>query len=454
MFRVLAAIAAITLSLSPSLAQTPSTLTFEPQAVTGRVAPGSSGAWMRMSWRRLPFGSASNEFENAVVADDDRDGSVRWALSREIPEVSLFFMVDQTTGEVHVGYPDGERPDPLPYPEAMFLRDPQGNFSHIVTTPGFHKFLWVRPGVGAWEVHMSSNSAWANLDPQSSKRLVTTTSLFRPLGPAEVPAGVQKGDVMVAAWTDGATFRDPKWYGGVVDAQMASGAGTLAGNGSWSFAESEKVAKVRVFRTGGSDGVVSVNYATEDESARAGLDYVASAGRVTFGSGEIAKEIDVELVDDALYHIGGRGFRILLSDPAGAPMAGDGVIDVSLYDDDPTPHIALGPDQRVREGNDGPQDVTIEMTLNGMARSPVTVQWFANGAVAGPTKGTVTFAPGEARKSFTLTYVANTTAEANRKISVWVLRPSSTELLRGEATITIVDDDGPPGPERTRAVRH
>jgi hypothetical protein len=62
--------------------------------------------------------------------------------------------------------------------------------------------------------------------------------------------------------------------------------------------ESAGTATVTVTRTGDSSGSVTVHYATSDGSARAGTDYTATSGDLTFAAGVTSKTISVPLLDD------------------------------------------------------------------------------------------------------------------------------------------------------------
>ena len=55
---------------------------------------------------------------------------------------------------------------------------------------------------------------------------------------------------------------------------------------------------INVVRDGGSDGVVSLDYATVDATAIAGQDYTAQSGTVTFQDGETSQSIVIPIIDD------------------------------------------------------------------------------------------------------------------------------------------------------------
>ena len=62
---------------------------------------------------------------------------------------------------------------------------------------------------------------------------------------------------------------------------------------------------------------VSVDYATADGTAKAGADYTATSGTLTFAPGETAKTVSVAILDDAIDE-GKETFLLKLSNPQGA----------------------------------------------------------------------------------------------------------------------------------------
>ena len=76
---------------------------------------------------------------------------------------------------------------------------------------------------------------------------------------------------------------------------------------------------------------VTVDWRTLDGSARAGEDYEAGSGTLTFHPGETAKTVGVTVLDDS--HDEGREFLLLvLSNPSGADMDGEGTIALGIIE--------------------------------------------------------------------------------------------------------------------------
>ncbi|MGE3452747.1 MAG: Ig-like domain repeat protein, partial [Burkholderiales bacterium] len=88
---------------------------------------------------------------------------------------------------------------------------------------------------------------------------------------------------------------------------------------SYSGSEAGGTLTFTVSRVGGSAGAVSVNYATSDGTALAGLDYAPASGTLNWANGDSAdKTFNVTIFNDGVTE-NGESFSAALSGPAGAP---------------------------------------------------------------------------------------------------------------------------------------
>jgi hypothetical protein len=103
-------------------------------------------------------------------------------------------------------------------------------------------------------------------------------------------------------------------------------------------------AYVKVNRTGGSSGTVSVNYSMANISATAGTDYTATSDILSFASGEVTKLISIPIINDTATE-SNETFSITLSNPAGGATLGTpATATVTIVDDDtPTASGQWGP---------------------------------------------------------------------------------------------------------------
>ncbi len=66
----------------------------------------------------------------------------------------------------------------------------------------------------------------------------------------------------------------------------------------YTVAEGSENVEIRIVRNGGSDGAVSLDYLTGNDTAIAGQDYQSRAGTITFQDGETVKSIFVPIIND------------------------------------------------------------------------------------------------------------------------------------------------------------
>ncbi len=88
-----------------------------------------------------------------------------------------------------------------------------------------------------------------------------------------------------------------------------------------------------------SSETVSVDYATSDDSARAGADYTAASGTLTFSPGERSKTVQVAILDDA-HDEAEEAFTLGLSNASGAVIV-DGEATGRIENHDPLPRALV-----------------------------------------------------------------------------------------------------------------
>ena len=85
--------------------------------------------------------------------------------------------------------------------------------------------------------------------------------------------------------------------------------------------ESAGFATVIVVRSAGTSGTVSVDFATSDGSAVAGVDYVATNGTITFADGKFIKSLTIAILNDLLREPT-KTLHVTLSKPTGGATLG------------------------------------------------------------------------------------------------------------------------------------
>jgi surface-anchored protein len=103
----------------------------------------------------------------------------------------------------------------------------------------------------------------------------------------------------------------------------------------YSVNEEDGTATITVTRTHGSDGTITVDYASSDGTATAGTNYTPASGTLTFADGEVSKTFTVSITDDGRVKPD-QTINLTLSNATNGAMLGDqntAVLTV-LQDDD------------------------------------------------------------------------------------------------------------------------
>lgn len=417
--------------------------TFEPKAIVAPVVPGGDAAWMGIGVR---FVNSTTRLEHltAITSDTDRDGLARWVHTEDVVG-GLWLMADMTDGRIVASTRD-RQPPAMPMPPAMFLRDEQGHYAHLMMpqerypTPILWDVLWVRPGVGAWTATLSDGGE-RDFDGVQNGYAVHHVSQMRAVGNSPTPpAGFERGDLLA-----GIDWSMARWFGDRVDSYLddTDGPGTLQLFHPYNLREGAKAsARFGVLRTGGTDGTVTVSYATVNDTAIAGVHYEARAGTLTFGPGELLKTVDVPVINDQVFG-GYANLKLVLSQPAGTTITGNTTATVELIDNDPAP-VIFASDMSVTEGDHGTREVQFPVHISSDAtRVPVGVRWsYRPPPYHEWFTGELTFRPGgPSTQTITIPYEANLTPENNRVILVMIDFSDGVSSSYVDPKITIVDDD-------------
>ena len=141
-------------------------------------------------------------------------------------------------------------------------------------------------------------------------------------------------------WTTSPQQTGYIWIVAVQHGTPAPKPGTLQLSASSSTVnENQGTATVTVNRTGGSDGAVTVHYATSNGTATAGSDYTATSGTLTFAAGETQKTFTVPITDDTAVE-GNETFNVTLSSPTGGAALGSPTSStITIVDNDTAPAV-------------------------------------------------------------------------------------------------------------------
>jgi hypothetical protein len=291
----------------------------------------------------------------------------------------------------------------------------------------------------------------------------------QPNGTLTIPAGQTTGTINVVVNGDrvgepyevfsvnlipanGTAVADGHAVGTIVDDEPTAG---ISGGGDVVEGNSgTKAVTFTVTLSNATDVPVAVSYATADGSATAGGgDYVAKSGTVSFAAGETSKTLTVAVNGDRRGEHG-EFFYVHLTGATNAGVYGSSPGYGRIIDDEPRVSVTGG---SITEGNSGTKLMTFTATLSAAYDQAVTVNYATRdgSAVAGSDyvakSGTLTFAAGETRKTFTVSIKGDKQKEYDEYFSALLSGVSTNALIEyQDGWCTILNDEGGGGVRKTR----
>ena len=233
----------------------------------------------------------------------------------------------------------------------------------------------------------------------------------------------------------------------------ATGTGTIADDdGAPSLSVADAAAaegsdvSFTVTLSAASGKTVTVSYDTSRPGGTTAeaADFTAQTNRtLTIPAGATTGTIAVPTANDTIDEAD-ETFRLTLSSPTNATLADATATGTITDDDDATLSVN---DVSGSEGG----TLTFTVTLSVASEDTVGVTWTATaggasdtadtGDLAGTLTGTLSFAPGDISKTFTVSTAEDTTDEADETFTVTLSGPTNATLADATATGTITDDD-------------
>ncbi|MCB8942758.1 MAG: protein kinase [Ardenticatenaceae bacterium] len=206
-------------------------------------------------------------------------------------------------------------------------------------------------------------------------------------------------------------------------------------------------AVITVTMTGSSGLPISVDYATTDGTAVAGLDYTAATNTLNWAAGDSSpKFINISVATDSLNEFD-ETFLVDLSNAVNATI-GTAQSTVTIVDDD-FPTLAIA-DASIVEGTGGATTAVITVTITGVNSSPVTVNYATANDVATAgsdytnTSGLLTWNSGDVSdRVISIPINTDNVNELDETFFVNLTNPGNATLTNNQGVVTIVDDDLP-----------
>jgi len=229
---------------------------------------------------------------------------------------------------------------------------------------------------------------------------------------------------------------------------------------SYRVIESVGTAKVTVMRTGNLNAVVTFKYHTEDGTAKAGEDYIASQGELTLERNVREKDILIKIIDDNVYEPD-ESFYVVLHDvksdyyASPAELGSNDRCSLTIIDDDFPGILSFKANEiRVVESA-GVATLLVERTGGSRGRVSCSFRTQDESAVEGhdyeAQSGELVFNEGEALKEITIKVLDDSSYEKDEMFKVVLEEPKggamfgygfqSTPVKRQVCEVTIQSDD-------------
>jgi sugar lactone lactonase YvrE len=280
---------------------------------------------------------------------------------------------------------------------------------------------------------------------------------FLPLGTATLP-GVTGNPVRLVRWgVNGLAFNttdssDPtlsKVY--VIQSALVSNAapiptGVQLSANKYFVSESSPTLSVQVIRTGDVSTSSSINFATSDGTATAGVDYTAVSGTLTFAPGQLSRTIPIPIIDDQIFEGPAETFNLTLSNPTGASLETPPSAQITINDTEQKPTL-FASNLSMTEGDSGTKVFSVPVTLTNASVDQISINYTTeNGSATAGTdyvakSGVLTFAPGTTQASVDITVNSDTVAEPDETFLIKFSNPVNAFNGTSSLQVTIANDD-------------
>ena len=195
---------------------------------------------------------------------------------------------------------------------------------------------------------------------------------------------------------------------------------------------------------------ITIDFATEDGSALAGVDYVAVDGQISIPAGSLVANASVEVIGDT-FSEDDETLRLRLSNLTGEASL-DRVLGIGvILTDEPLVRLSLA-DASGQEGDDTDTEQRFVVSLDMPAENAVSFEFATtdDSAIAGEdyvsNTGASQILAGESSAEIVVAIIADTNNEPDETYTMTLSNVSTNAVVqRNVATGTIVNDDGTPG---------
>jgi hypothetical protein len=216
---------------------------------------------------------------------------------------------------------------------------------------------------------------------------------------------------------------------------------------TYSAGEGSGTITIAVQLSAAASNTVEVNYATLDGSAKAGEDYAATSGPLTFDPGITEQTFDVAILVDTLDEAN-ESLTLTLSGAVNANVGGNSPATLSIVDDDDPPTVDFASATYTVGEGDGTKLIGVQLNVPSGRTVGVNYATSDDTAQAGQdyttADGTLTFDPGDTLQTFAVPILEDDLDENDEDVTLTLSGPSNATLDgNNPATLTIQDNDDP-----------
>jgi len=197
-----------------------------------------------------------------------------------------------------------------------------------------------------------------------------------------------------------------------------------------------------------TDQTVTIKYATVNNTAIAGSDFVAQTSQIVFAPGVQTQTISVPIIGDTVVEPN-ETFFVQLSEPSNGVITTAQATGTITNDDQEIivlPNISIG-NVSISEGNSGQKNANFQVTLDKVSEKAVTLQYTTVGDTAKAGKdfvkkiGQITFNPGVKTQTIAVPIIGDKVFEPDEKFTVKLSQATNSQIVDSQAIGTITNDD-------------
>ena len=292
-------------------------------------------------------------------------------------------------------------------------------------------------------LHTAGTLTWANGDSSSKTVTVPLISVASFTG--------SKNFYLTLSGATGAALGSPSVATLVITGTGTNGGALQFASPTAQVAQNTASVTLSVTRSGGSTGAASIAYLTSGNTALVGVDYVHTAGTLSWASGDTsAKNITVPLISRAAYS-GSKSFYLTLSNANGAAAGSPTVASITIVGagsgSGSTGVISLSAPNYAVAQNAGSLTVTVNRSGGSSGAASVGYATANSTAIAGTNytaeSGQLTWASGDmSAKTFSVPISNATPFTGSKVFAVAIAAATGATLGTPASSIVTITGDG------------